>query len=72
MLLAVGCSLLSHQLTVLGVGHPRLAAVKEDDARRAQDHQTGEEPQNGEADDLAADDQRIGLGLGLGPSVNRS
>ncbi len=54
--------MLSHQLTVFGVGHPRLAVVKEDDARRAQDHQTGEEPQNGEADDLASADQRIGFG----------
>lgn len=65
MLLAVGRSqeeipLLPHQLAVLCVRHPRLTAVKKDDARRDQDHQTGEETQNGEADDLAAGDQRTG------------
>lgn len=66
MLLAVRRSqeqipLLPHQLAVLSVGHPRLTAGEEDDARRDQDHQTGEETQNGEADDLAASDQRIRL-----------
>lgn len=50
--------LLPHQLPVPAVGHPRLAAVEEDDACRDQHHQTGEETQNHETDDLAAGDQR--------------
>lgn len=50
--------LLPHQLPVPAVGHPRLAALEEDDACRDQHHQTGEQTQNHEADDLAAGDQR--------------
>lgn len=50
--------LLPHKLPVPAVGHPHLAAVEEDDACRDQHHQTGEETQNHETDDLAAGDQR--------------
>lgn len=49
--------LLPHQLAVLGVGQPRLAAAEEHDARRAQDDQAGEQGQHAEADELAVGDE---------------
>lgn len=52
--------LLPHQLPVPAVGQPRLAALEEDDACRHQHHQTGQEAQNHETDDLAAGDLRSG------------
>lgn len=50
--------LLSHQLAVLGVGHPGFAAAKEDDGGGAEHHQAGEQAQHREADQLAARHQR--------------
>lgn len=49
--------LLAHQLAVLGVGQPGLAAAEEHDARGAQDHQAGEQRQQAEAEQLAVGDQ---------------
>lgn len=52
--------LLANELAVLGVGHPRLTAAKEHDARRAQDHQAGEQGQHAEADELAVGGEDAG------------
>lgn len=50
--------LLSHQLAVFGVGHPGFAAAEKDDGGGAKHYQAGEEAKNGEANQLAARDQR--------------
>lgn len=55
-------SLLAHQMAVLGVGHPRLAAVEEDNTCGSQDHQAGEQAQHPETDELTAGDQAGGRG----------